>query len=108
MANVKNISMLAQLDMADLQRVVADEIGKIKHEAFLNRFENVMVGVKDVAHIHGVSGATVTNYINDGAIIPEIKLSENEHPKFRLSYVLTLDFQELKKDLIARNKGWKS
>lgn len=106
MGNLKNVTMLLQMDQADLYKAFGDEVAKIKHEAFLNRFENVIVTTKDVAKFHNVNEKTVLNYINDGLIFPEMKINENEHPRFRLSYALTLDFKELQKKLRAKNKNW--
>lgn len=105
---MKNIlpTTLYCLQPNDLQNFLDENVSSIKLQAFLNRFENVLVGVKDVAHIHSVCTHTVTNYINGGSIIPEMKINENEHPKFRLSYVLTLDFSQLRKELTAKNKGY--
>jgi|GEM_PF-6133134 len=53
--------------------------------------------------IHNVSPQTVRNYINDGLISPELRTIENGKFNFRLSYVLTLDFSELKRKLKDRN-----
>lgn len=96
---------VVQLSPEDLQKFLDDNVAAIALRAFLNRFENVLVGVKDVAHIHSVNPRTVFNYIKDGLIVPEMKLSENDHHQFRLSYVLMLDFKELQKQLRAKNKG---
>ena len=90
----------------DLQKLINEDYADMKLKAHLNRFYNVLVGVKDVANMHNVSTHTVTAYIKDGLIVPEVKLSEKDHPKFRLSYVLTLDFKELQKKLRAKNRGW--
>lgn len=97
--------MLVQADKADMLEAFRYEVSKIKHEAFLNRFEQTIVNTKDVAKIHNVCEKTVINYINDGLIVPEMKINDGEHHRFRLSYVLTLDFKELQKDLRAKNKG---
>lgn len=88
----------------DLQKFLDENVAEIRLQAFLNRFENVLIGVKDVARMHNVNPRTVTNYINDGLIMPEMKVNEKEHPKFRLSYALTLDFRQLQKELRARSK----
>lgn len=89
-----------------LERVVDKKLSKLVLAAFLNRYDNILVGVKDIAHFHNVTTHTVTNYIKDGLIVPEVKVSENEHPKFRMSYALTLDFKELQKQLRAKNRGY--
>lgn len=101
-----NSTILYQMHPEDLQRFLDENVAEIKLQAFLNRFENVLIGVKDVAQMHSVNPRTVTNYINDGLIVPEMKVNENEHPKFRLSYALTLDFRQLQKELRAQNKGY--
>jgi hypothetical protein len=68
-------------------------------DALLRRFEGVFVGVSEVATIHNISGQTVRNYIKDRLIYPELRQVENGKFQFRLSYVLTLDFDELKEKL---------
>jgi len=74
-------------------------------DALLKRYENVLVDVSEVATIHEVSGQTVRNYINDGLIEPELREVENGKYRFRLSYVLTLNFDDLKQKL--KERGYK-
>jgi|GEM_PF-1738608 len=90
----------------DLEKIINKEYADLKLQAFICRFENVLVGTKDIAKFHSVNERTVLNYIKDGLIVPEVKLGENDHPKFRLSYALMLDFKELQKKLRAKNRGW--
>lgn len=90
----------------DLQKLLNEEYADIKLRAFLNRFDNVLVGTNEVANMHAVNPRTVLNYIADGLIQPEVKLGENDHHQFRLSYALTLDFKDLQKKLRAKHRGW--
>jgi hypothetical protein len=90
----------------DLQKLINEDYADMKLKAFLNRYDNVLVGLREVARFHGVCHQTVAAYIKDGLIEPEVRSDENDHQKFRLSYVLTLDFRELQKQLRAKNKGW--
>ena len=90
----------------DLQKIINHEYADLKLSAFISRFDNVLVGTNEVANMHNVNPRTVLNYISDGLIMPEVKLGENDHPRFRLSYALTLDFKELQKKLRAKNKGY--
>lgn len=106
MSNLKHTTVLLQADKADLAEIFHEEVSKIKHEAFLARFDGIMVNTKEVAKMHGINEKTVLNYIKDGLIVPEMKLNENEHPRFRMSYALTLDFKLLRKQLWAKNKGY--
>lgn len=99
-------NVLIQANYEDLQKLLNNELAELKLKAFLSQFDNVLVGTKDVAKFHSVNERTVLNYIKDGLIIPEVKLGENDHHQFRLSYALTLDFKELQKKLRAKNKGW--
>lgn len=99
-----NTLIMASLD--DLKALVDEGIGNAKLQAFVSRFDNVLIGRSELANMHSVSPVTVTNYINDGLIIPEIKLKEKDHPMFRLSYALTLDFKELAQQLRAKNRGY--
>lgn len=103
-ANRMNTLIMA--DYAELQKLINDEIVEARFKAMISRFDNILVGVKDIAHFHNVTTHTVTNYIKDGLIVPEVRVNENEHPKFRMSYALTLDFKELQKQLRAKNKGY--
>lgn len=97
---------LIMADLEDLQKLISDEVAKAKFQAMLNRYSNVLVGTQDVAHIHAVNERTVLNYIKDGLIVPEEKVSENDHHRFRLSDVLMLDFKDLRKQLRAKTRGW--
>lgn len=99
-------NVLIQANYEDLQKLLNNELAELKLKAFLSQFDNVLVGTKDVAKFHSVNERTVLNYIKDGLIVPEVKLGENDHHQFRLSYALTLDFKELQKQLRAKNKGY--
>ncbi|WP_194204662.1 hypothetical protein [Dysgonomonas sp. GY617] len=90
----------------DLQMLVNEEIGNAKLQAFLSRFDNVLVGTNEIANMHCVNPRTIMNYINDGLIVPEVKLGEKDHHVFRLSYALALDFKDLQKQLRAKNRGY--
>lgn len=99
-----NTLVMASLD--DLQKLIDDNLVAAKYKAMLSRFDNILVGTKEIAKFHSVNERTVLNYVRDGLLIPEAKLGENDHPRFRLSYALTLDFKDLQKQLRAKNKGW--
>ena len=99
-----NTLIMAAYD--DLQKLINNEYADLKLKAFISRFDNVLVGTNELANMHSVNPRTVMNYIKDGLIVPEVKLGENDHHQFRLSYALTLDFKELQKQLRAKNKGW--
>jgi len=99
-------NMLIMAGYDDLQKLINTDYADMKLREFISRFYNVLVGVKDVAKFHNVNERTVLNYIKDGLIVPEVKVGENDHPKFRMSYALTLDFKELQKALRAKNKGY--
>lgn len=103
-AGKSNTLIMADLD--DLQKLISDEVAKAKFQAMLNRYSNILVGTKDVAKFHNVNERTVLNYIDDGLIVPEEKVSENDHHRFRLSDVLMLDFKDLRKQLRAKTRGW--
>jgi hypothetical protein len=95
-----------QITPDDLRHFFDEEWAKKDRDAsrntLLKRYENVFVGVSEVATIHQVSGTTVRNYIADGLIQPELRAVENGKYRMRLSYVLTLDFNELKGQLKKR------
>lgn len=95
-----------KLNQQDFQKAIREELSDIALKAFLNRYDNVLVGTNEVAKFHSVNPRTVKAYIKDGLIVPEVKLGENDHHQFRLSYALTLDFKELQKQLRAKNKGY--
>lgn len=95
-----------KLNDSDFEKVLDKKLSTILQTSFLNKFDNVLVGTKDIAKFHSVNERTILNYIKDGLIVPEVKLGEKDHHQFRLSYALTLDFKELQKQLRAKNKGW--
>ena len=97
-------STLIMTAYEDLQKLIDTDFADMKLAAFIARFENVLVGVKDIAKFHNVNERTVLNYIKDGLILPEVKVGENDHPKFRMSYAITLDFKELQKALRAKHQ----
>lgn len=101
-----NTNTLIMAAYDDLQKLINSEYADLKLKAFISRFDNVLVGTNEIANMHNVNPRTVGNYIKDGLIHPEVKLGENDHHQFRLSYALTLDFKELQKQLRAKNKGW--
>jgi Fic family protein len=92
-----------QMTPEDLRAFFEEEYAKrdvnASRDELLKRFEGKFVGVNEVAKLHGVSLQTVRNYIKDGLITPELRTVEGGNYKFRLSYVLTLDFEGLKKRL---------
>jgi len=100
-------TVVYQMTPDDLRTFFNEEFAKkdmnASRDALLKRYENTFVGVSEVAAIHNVSPQTVRNYINDGLISPELRTIENGKFNFRLSYVLTLDFSELKRKLKERN-----
>ncbi|MCL1933969.1 MAG: hypothetical protein FWF53_09200 [Candidatus Azobacteroides sp.] len=100
-------TVVYQMTPDDLREFVDRELAQknmnTMRDELLKRYDNVFIGVDEVSAIHQVSGQTVRNYIKDGLIIPELRAVENGKYKFRLSYVLTLDFKELKKELKERN-----
>jgi predicted transcriptional regulator len=95
-----------QMTPEDLRAFFEEEYAKKEANAsrdeLLKRFEGKFVGVNEVATLHGVSRQTVRNYVNDGLITPELRTIEGGKYMFRLSYVLTVDFEELKKRLRGR------
>lgn len=100
-------TVVYQMTPDDLRVFFNEELAKkdmnASRNALLKRYENVFVGVSEVATIHKKSRQTVINYIKDGLITPELRTLENGKYKLRLSYVLTLDFDELKKKLKERS-----
>lgn len=88
---------LIQADKKDLEELLERVNGESRLKAFLNRFDNVFVGVPDIAKFHNVHEQTVRNYIKDGLIICDN--DTESHPRFRMSYALNLDFKELRRRL---------
>ena len=99
-------TVVYQVEKEDLRNFLAEEIAKRDisnpNNSLLKKFENVFVDPRVVATIHNVSVSTVRNYINDRLIEPETREVERGRYKFRLNYVLTLDFKKLKKQLKER------
>jgi hypothetical protein len=92
-----------QIAPADLRTFFEEEYAKknenASRDALLRRFDDVFVGVSEIAVFHKVSIQTVRNYIRDGLLKPELRTVEHGKFKFRLSYVLLLDFSMLKTQL---------
>ena len=96
---------LIMADLATLQSFIDENVVKQRVRESFSKFDNVLVGVKDIARFHGVNERTVTNYVRDGLIVPEVKVKDTDHARFRLSYALQLDFRELQRKLRAKRKA---
>lgn len=95
-----NQKIIYEINSEDLETFV----GKKEIELFLSRFSGVFINAEELAKIHGVSSVTVRNYVKDGLLIPEYREKERDQYRFRLSYALSVDFKELKKQLIQRKQ----
>ncbi|WP_106832192.1 hypothetical protein [Parabacteroides pacaensis] len=93
------VEQIIKMTKADLHEFVADiEEKKAKAEAY-DKFYNILVPISWIETVHKVNAVTVRRYIERGLIIPEERQSRTEHYKFRLSYVLRLDFHKLRRQL---------
>jgi hypothetical protein len=85
----------------DLRIFLEEEFAKkdmnASRDALLKSCENVFIGVSEVAAYLQVNAQTVRNYVGDGMITPELRTVESGSYKFRLSYVLTLSLENLKR-----------
>ena len=106
MLSGSNITQVIHLSPEELKKFLDENIAQERLRAFINRFEGVLIDTAMLAKIHRVNPRTVLNYVNDGLIEPEDRVFDNDHPRFRLSYALTLDFKELRRQLRFKNKGW--
>lgn len=88
------IQTIYQLDEEDFDKVLERKLSDLSQKAAFARFENTLVSVDTVAEIHGIHRDTVLSYAKSGLI-------ECQHIgklwKFQLSYVLSLNFHDLKK-----------
>jgi hypothetical protein len=94
-------TIIYQMTSDDLRIFIEEEFAKkdknASRDALLKNCENVFVGISEVAAYLRVNPQTVRNYVGDGLITPELRAIENGSYKFRLSYVLTLNFEKLKR-----------
>jgi hypothetical protein len=94
-------TIIYQMTSDDLRIFFEEEFAKkdknASRDALLKSCENVFIGVSEVAAYLQVDGQTVRNYIRDGLITPELRAIESGSYKFRLSYVLTLSLESLKR-----------
>jgi len=91
-----------QLDKQDFEDVIEEKLSKLSLESFLNKYYNVFINAEELAKIHGVHVSTVYAYIKDGLLIPEPQEKKYNNHRFRLSYALTVDFKDLRKQLRAK------
>lgn len=92
-----NSKITYEVSEEDLKKVVHDTFVKEVEARIYGRFYNSFIDGKQLANMHQVSQDTITRYVKDGLLSPEPRLSNNASLKFRLSYALGLDFEELKK-----------
>ncbi len=70
-----------------------------EEESLIDRYNRVHIPTSIVALIHGVSTTTVCRYAQRGLIPIVDRTSSTGNYKFRLSEVLKLDFEKLKKTI---------
>lgn len=68
-----------------------------EEEALIDRYYSVLIPTAWVALIHEVNPSTVCRYVQRGLIPIVDRTSSNGNYKFRLSEILKLDFNKLKK-----------
>jgi len=100
-------TVIYQMTPEDLREFVDKELAQknmnAAKEDLLKQCDHVQVDVKFVAIYLDITPQTVINYINDGLITPDPRTIEKGKYKFRLSYVLTLDYEKLKRQLKGRS-----
>jgi len=92
------MTTILQVNREDLKAIIQEEIAENATERVYSRFENSFVSPKEVAMIHNVSYSTVLRYIDDGLLVPEDRKTK-EGIRFRLDYILKIDFRQLKQQL---------
>ena len=68
-----------------------------EEEAVIDKYYSVLVSTAWVAAIHEVDPSTVCRYVQRGLISTAERTSSKGNYKFRLSEVLRLDFNQLRK-----------
>lgn len=96
MATVKQITEISKEDLTEIITGLLNE--KAEAKAY-DKYYNVLVPISWVSVIHKVKPVTVRRYIERGLIVPEERGSREEHYQFRLSSVLRMDFNRLKRQL---------
>jgi hypothetical protein len=85
------------MSKADLVEAMNEIISKEIESKILNKFYHILVSVNTLAEIYNQSTSTIRNYIDYALLIPIPKSSGARKYEFRLSYILTTDFDTLKK-----------
>lgn len=94
MATVKQITEISKEDLTEVITGLLNE--KAEAKAY-DKYYNVLVPISWVSTIHKVKPVTVRRYIERGLIVPEERGSREEHYQFRLSSVLRMDFNTMRK-----------
>lgn len=90
----KNVTY--NIDGKDFNNILRDL--KLKEEeSHIDKYYSVLVPTSWVAHIHEVNPSTVCRYVQRGLIPVVDRTSSKGNYKFRLSEVLKLDFDKLRK-----------
>lgn len=88
------IQTIYQLDEADFSKVIADKLAELQKGTILGQFAGRLVSVDTVAEIHDIHRDTVLRYAKAGLL--EYQQTGKLY-KFQLSYILSLNFHDLKK-----------
>lgn len=92
--NIMTSEIIYRLNEADFQKVIKESLEDLQKTAILGRFADRLISADTVADIHNMHRDTVIRYAKAGLI-------EHQHTerlyKFQLSYVLALNFHDLKK-----------
>jgi len=90
----KNLYVLSEEDMKKaMQEVIEGEI----EEKIFNRFLNIKIDSKGACQILEISQSTLQRYVKSGQLVPEVRESGSQSFKFRLSYLLKINMEELKR-----------
>ena len=83
---------------------ISEKYAESAIQAFISKFDNVIIDITTAANIHSVTTQTVEEYIKTGLITPEFRIGPAVHPRFRLSYILSLDFKQLQRQMRTIDK----
>ena len=88
------IQTIYQLEEADFKKVITEELAELQKAAILGQFAGRLVSVDTVAEIHDIHRDTVLRYAKAGLLDYQ---QTGKLYKFQLSYILEINFHDIKK-----------
>ena len=91
-------NILYQATAKDLRELLLEPLRREVIAEYRAKFNTRIIDIDAVALIHGVDPQTIRSYVKSGDLICEPRI-ENAPYRFRLGYILEVDFKEFRKQL---------